>query len=278
VFGVSAVGEALIDSSRGRLRDALREAWQSRELLYFLVWRDLKIRYKQSVVGVAWAILQPVLTMTLLSVVFGHLIHVRTSGPPYPVFVLTGLIGWQLFAYSMSHAGTSLVRDQRLITRVYFPRIFLPTASVTAGLVDFALSSLVLAGFLAYYGIVPTVALLTVPLFLLMLVAAALGAGFWTAALNVQYRDVQYAMPFLAQLWFFATPIVYSITVVPKDWRILLGANPMTGVVEGLRWAVFRQPTGIGPTVALSAAAATVLLVSGFAYFRRMERLFADVI
>jgi lipopolysaccharide transport system permease protein len=277
-FAVSAMGQTVIGPSRGRLGDALREAWQSRELLYFLVWRDLKIRYKQSIIGVAWAILQPVLTMMLLTVVFGHLIHVKTSGPPYTVFVLTGLIGWQLFSYSLSHAGTSLVRDQRLITRVYFPRIFLPTASVTAAIVDFALSSVVLAGLLTYYGIVPTVALLTVPLFLLLLVATALGVGFWTAALNVQYRDVQYAMPFLTQLWFFATPIVYSSTIVPERWRLLLGANPMSGVVEGLRWAVFRQPTDIGPTVALSAAGAAVLFISGFAYFRRMERLFADVI
>lgn len=268
----------LIDAREGRLSDALEEAWKYRELLHFLVWRDLKIRYKQSVVGAAWAILQPVLTMTLFSVIFGYLIGVDTSGTPYPVFVLTGLVAWQLFAYSLSQGGTSLVVHQRLITRIYFPRLFIPMSPVIAALVDFALASLVLSGFLVYYGIVPTIAFVTIPLFVLMLVVVALGAAFWISALNVEYRDVQYTLPFLTQLWFFATPIIYSSTVVPGHWQLLLGLNPMSGVVEGLRWALFGEPTGVGSLVLVSALVAITLFISGVAYFRRMERTFADIV
>lgn len=270
-------GQRVIGTSNTRLREALREYWQSREILYFLTWRDLKVRYKQTAVGVAWAVLQPVLTMALLSAIFGHLVRLGTNGAPYPAFVLIGLVTWQFFSYSLSQAGTSLVRNERMLTRVYLPRLFIPTASVLAALVDLAIASVVLGGFLVYYGVGASLSLLAVPLFVLMLFATALGINCWTAALNVRYRDVQHALPFLTQLWFFATPIVYSSTIVPKVWRTVLGLNPMSGVVEGLRWAILGGPE-VGAMVAVSAVASAVLLVTGVAFFRRVEQTFADVV
>jgi lipopolysaccharide transport system permease protein len=261
-----------------RLRIGLRELWAYRELLYFLVWRDLKVRYKQSVVGVAWVILQPLATMTLFTIVFGHLMKVQTGGTPYPLFVLTGLVAWQLFAAVLVQSGTSLTAGKQLVTKVYFPRMLLPTATVIAALVDFAIASLVLACFLAGYGIVPPARIAALPLFLLLLVTAALGVALWVSALNVQYRDIQHTTPFLTQFWFFATPIVYSTAIVPSSWRLLLGVNPMAGVVAGLRWSLFGDVTGIGGVVTVSTVFAVVLLVTGFAYFRSTERTFADVV
>jgi lipopolysaccharide transport system permease protein len=266
-----------IDSRRERLLAGLAEAWEYRELLYFLVWRELKVRYKQSVVGVGWAILQPVMMMVVFSVVFGHLVKLKTNGPPYPLFVLTGLIAWQLFTYSLSHSGLSLITDKPLITKVYFPRLLIPTAPVLAGLVDFAIASVVLAGFLVYYGVVPPLAILAVPLLVVMLAATALGVGIWIAALNVQYRDFQYTLPFLTQLWFFMTPIAYTATIVPETWRVLLGLNPMAGVVEGLRWALLDPTNGLEPMVFVSAGVCVLVLLSGVVYFRRHEDVFADV-
>jgi lipopolysaccharide transport system permease protein len=270
--------DIVVERTRGLPSIRPRELWAYRELLYFLTWRDVKVRYKQTVLGVAWAVLQPVLAMILFTIVFGHVAKISSSGIPYPIFAYSALVPWYFFATSAQSASNSLVGNTQLVTRVYFPRIFLVASPVLGAAVDFALAFLILVGLMVYYGIAPSIGVVALPGFFLLAAATATGLGAWLAALNVKYRDVRFVVPFLLQLLLFATPIVYSITVVPKDWRILLGANPMTGVVEGLRWAVFRQPTGIGPTVALSAAAATVLLVSGFAYFRRMERLFADVI
>jgi lipopolysaccharide transport system permease protein len=256
----------------------VRELWNYRELLYFLVWRDLKVRYKQSAVGVAWAILQPVATMGLFTVIFGHLVHVKTNGVPYPPFVLTGLIAWQLLAHALSQGVTSLTLSRGLITKVYFPRIFVPTATVLAGVVDFLIAAGVLAVFLGAYGIRPPARLPVALAFVALLLAATIGVALWLSALNVKYRDVQYAVPFLSQFWFFATPIVYSATIVPAGWRPLLGINPVAGVVQGLRWAIFRDvPLPLG-LVLVSAVVSVLLLVTGALYFRATERDFADVV
>ena len=261
-----------------RLRLGVRELWQYRELLYFLVWRDVKVRYKQTVVGVAWVVLQPVATMVLFTLVFSHLIKVRTGGTPYPPFVLVGLVAWQFFAAVLAHSATSLTAGKQLVTKIYFPRILLPITTVLAPLVDLVVSAGILACFLAGYGIVPPARIALLPIFVLLLVESALGVALWASALNVRYRDVQYAMAFLAQFWFFATPIVYSAAIIPERWRLLLGANPIAGVVAGLRWSLFDDAPALGGTVAVSAAVATILLVTGFVYFRSTERTFADIV
>jgi homopolymeric O-antigen transport system permease protein len=256
----------------------LRELWEYRELLYFLVWRDLKVRYKQSAVGVAWALLQPIATMGLFTVIFGHLVHVKTDGVPYPPFVLTGLIAWQLLAHALSQGATSLTVSRALITKVYFPRLFVPAATVLAGLVDFLIAGAVLAVFIGAYGIRPPTRVPIALAFLLLLLAATLGVAFWLSALNVKYRDVQYAIPFLSQFWFFATPIVYPATSVPAGWRPVLGINPVAGVVEGLRWAIFPgAPLPVG-LVTVSTVVSIVLLVTGLLYVHATERDFADVV
>ncbi|MFN2628140.1 MAG: ABC transporter permease [Gaiellaceae bacterium] len=254
------------------------ELWAYRELLYFLVWRDLKVRYKQSAVGVTWALLQPVATMGLFTVIFGHLIRVKTNGVPYPPFVLTGLIAWQLLAHALSQGTTSLTVSRGLITKVYFPRLFVPAATVLAGLVDFLIAGAVLAVFIGAYGIRPPTRLPIAFAFLVLLLAATLGVAFWLSALNVKYRDVQYAIPFLSQFWFFATPIVYSATSVPAAWRPVLGINPLAGAVQGLRWAIFPRAPLFPGLLAVSTAVSIALLVSGLLYFHVTERDFADVV
>jgi len=238
----------------------------------------VKVRYKQTVLGAAWAILQPFLTMVVFSVFFGGLAKVPSDGIPYPVFAYTALLPWQLFAHALTQSGTSLVANQHLITRVYFPRLVIPISAVLAGLVDFGIAFVVLLGMIFYYGIVPTAAALTLPLFLLLAIATALAVGLWLSALNVQYRDVRYTIPFLTQFWLFATPIAYSSSLVPEPWRALYGLNPMVGVVEGFRWALLGKAGGTGPVVLVSALVVSVLLVGGLVYFRRMEKTFADVV
>jgi lipopolysaccharide transport system permease protein len=275
------LGEApviVIRPSRGWVSLRLRDLWEYRELLYFLVWRDVKVRYKQTVLGAAWAILQPFLTMVVFSVFFGRLAKVPSDGIPYPVFAYTALLPWQLFAYALTESGNSLVANQQLITKVYFPRLVIPVSAVLAGLVDFAIAFVVLLGLMFYYGIVPTMAALTLPLFLLLAIATALAVGLWLSALNVQYRDMRYTIPFLTQFWLFATPIAYSSSLVPEWIRSLYGLNPMAGVVEGFRWALLGKSGGVGPLVIVSALAVSVLLVGGLVYFRRMEKTFADVV
>jgi lipopolysaccharide transport system permease protein len=263
---------------RRRLGLSLRELWAYHELLYFFVWRDVKVRYKQSLVGVAWVVLQPLATMTLFALIFGHLVRVPTAGIPYPPFVLTGLVAWQFFAAILGHSGTSLTENKQIVTRVYFPRVLVPSATVIASLVDFAVASVVLACFLAGYGIVPPASVVALPLFLLLLVAAALGVALWLSALNVEYRDVQYALPFVTQFWFFATPVVYSTEIIPPHWRLVLGLNPMAGIVTGLRWSLFDDAIWAPGMVAVSAVMTVLILVSGYVFFRSTERTFADVV
>uniref|UniRef100_Q01XL6 Transport permease protein n=1 Tax=Solibacter usitatus (strain Ellin6076) TaxID=234267 RepID=Q01XL6_SOLUE len=256
----------------------LKDLWEYRELLYFLVWRDIKVRYKQTALGAAWAILQPILTMLVFSLFFGRLAKVPSDGVPYPVFVYTALLPWQLFAFALTESSNSLVANQNLITKVYFPRLAVPIGAMLAGLVDFGISFLVLLGLLFYYGITPTITLLALPLFLLLAIAAALGVGLWLCALNVQYRDVRYTIPFLTQFWMFATPVAYSSSLVPAQWRALYGLNPMAGVVEGFRWALLGKTPAPGPLLAVSVAVVVVILVGGLYYFRSMEKTFADVV
>jgi lipopolysaccharide transport system permease protein len=256
----------------------LRELWEYRELLYFLTWRDVKVRYKQTALGAAWAVIQPLLTMVVFSVVFGRLAGLPSEGVPYPLFVYCALVPWTYFSNALAHASSSLVDHGRLITKVYFPRLLLPAAPVTGGLLDVAVNFLVLLGLLAYYGIAPTTALVTLPLFVLLAAAAALGASLWLSALNAEYRDIRYIVPFLLQFWLFATPVAYSSALVPERWRPLYGINPMTGVVDGFRWALLGTTPAPGGTLAVSVVATSLLPLGGLFWFRRMERHFADVV
>ncbi len=277
-MGNSKSAITIIRPSRDWVSLRLRDLWEYRELLYFLVWRDVKVRYKQTVLGAAWAILQPFLTMVVFSVFFGRLAGVPSEGIPYPIFAYTALLPWQLFAYALIESGNSLVANQQLITKVYFPRLVIPMSAVLAGLVDFSIAFVVLLGMMFYYRIVPTAAVFTLPLFLLLAIATALAVGLWLSALNVQYRDVRYTIPFLTQFWLFATPIAYSSSLVPEWIRPLYGLNPMAGVVEGFRWALLGKAGGVGPLVIVSALVVSGLLLGGLVYFRRMEKTFADVV
>ena len=256
----------------------LRDLWEYRDLLYFLAWRDIKVRYKQTALGAAWAILQPLLTMAAFSLFFGKLGKVPSDGLPYPVFAFTALLPWTLFAYSMTEASSSLVGSQNLITKVYFPRLVIPIAAVLGGLVDFAISFVVLIGMMLYYRIVPTAAVWTIPLFILLVVATALGVGLWLSALNVRYRDVRYTIPFLTQLWLFLTPVAYPSSKIPAGWRTIYGLNPMAGVVEGFRWALLGEKEAPGAMLWVSVLVVIGLLIGGLYYFRRMEATFADTV
>jgi lipopolysaccharide transport system permease protein len=256
----------------------LRELSAYRELLYFLVWRDIKVRYKQTALGVGWAVLQPLLTMVVFSVFFGKLARMPSDGIPYPIFSFAGLVPWTFFSYGLSQSANSVVADQQLVRKVYFPRLAIPTATVLSGVVDFVLAFLVLLGMMLYYGVFPTPrALWVLPLLLLALVTS-LGIGLWLAALNVQYRDVRYTIPFLTQLWLLATPIAYPSSLLTEPWRTVYGINPMAGVVEGFRWALLGSGTAPGAIILVSTLAALLLLFGGAFYFRRMEDSFADLI
>jgi lipopolysaccharide transport system permease protein len=272
----------IIAPARGWVPIRLRELWEYRELLYFLIWREVKIRYKQAALGVAWAVLQPVLTMVIFSVVFGRFAGMPSDGLPYPVFAYCALLPWQLFTFALTESSNSVVANQRLITKVYFPRLMMPIAAVGVGLLDFAISFVVLLGLIGFYGaffdIGVGAAVWTVPLWTLLAVMTALGVGFWLSALNVKYRDIRYTVPFLSQLWFFATPVVYPSSIVPADWRFLFALNPMAGVVDGFRWALLGTARAPEPTVLISIGAVLVLFAGGLFYFRRVERTFADVI
>lgn len=270
--------EIVIEAARGWVSLPWRELWEYHELLFFLVWRDIKVRYKQTVIGAAWAIIQPVLTMVVFSVVFGAFAKIPSDGIPYPVFAFAALLPWQLFANALGGAGNSLVSSQSLITKVYFPRLIVPLAAVLAGLPDFAIAFVVLLGLMVWYGIVPTLAILTLPLFLLLALATALAVGLWLAALNVQYRDVRYTIPFLTQFWLYATPVAYPSSLVPPQWRALYGLNPLAGVVEGFRWALLGKTEAPGPLLFVSLATVLALLVGGLVYFQRVEGNFADVV
>jgi homopolymeric O-antigen transport system permease protein len=254
------------------------ELWEYRELLYFFVWRELKIRYKQTALGVAWAILQPLLTMIIFSVIFGRLAKMPSDGLPYPVFAYCALLPWQLFAFAMTEAANSVVANRALLTKVYFPRLLMPLAAVSVGLADFAVSFVILLAMIAYYGLTPGAAILTIPLWTLLTIVTALSVGLWLSALNVRYRDIRYTLPFLTQIWMFATPIAYASSIIPHAWRPYYALNPMVGVVEGFRWALVGGAAAPTMTVAISGAAVVALLVSGLFYFRRTETTFADII
>jgi lipopolysaccharide transport system permease protein len=268
----------IIRPSDGFLRLNLKDLWAYRELLYFLVWRDIKVRYKQTALGAAWAIIQPVMTMVVFSVFFGRLAKVPSDGIPYPVFAFAALLPWQLFAFSLTESSNSLVGSQNLITKVYFPRLIIPLSSVLAGIVDFAIAFVVLLGLMLFYGIRPTTAVVWLPLFVLLALATALSVGLWFSALNVKYRDVRYTIPFLTQFWMFATPVAYSSSLVPQPWRAWFGLNPMAGVVEGFRWALLGKSGSPGGLIWVSVAAVLLLLIGGLFYFRRTESTFADIV
>jgi lipopolysaccharide transport system permease protein len=256
----------------------LREIWRYRELLYFLTWRDVKVRYKQTVIGAAWAILQPFLTMVVFSVIFGGLIHVPSDGIPYPIFSYAALLPWTFFAGALSRSGNSLVYDANLVSKVYFPRMILPFAAVLSLLVDFAVAFVILLGMMLFYGIIPGATVITLPLFLLLAFMAALGIGLWLSALNVKYRDIAYTIPFLAQFWLLVTPVAYPSTIIPEHWRFLYSLNPMVAVVEGFRWALLGQQNVQGEFIFLSTMVVLTLFIGGLFYFRRMEAEFADVV
>jgi lipopolysaccharide transport system permease protein len=256
----------------------LGELWSYRELLYFLTWRDIKVLYKQTVLGAAWAIIQPFVTMVVFTIFFGRLAGIPSDDVPYPIFAYTALVPWTYFATSLSQASNSLVQQERLLAKVYFPRLLVPMASVLAKLVDFGIAFLVLLGMMLVYGRVPTAAVWTLPLFVLLATATALAVALWFSALNVQYRDVRYAIPFLIQVWLFASPIAYSSNLVPERWRVFYGLNPMVGVVEGFRWALLGTGQTPGPLLAMSTLVVVGLLIGGLYYFRRMEQTFADVV
>ncbi len=268
----------VIRPSPGWIPLNLRDLWEYRELLYFLTWRDIKVRYKQTMIGGAWAIIQPFFTMVVFSIFFGQLAKMPSDGIPYPIFAYCALVPWQLFVHAMNESSNSLVANQGLITKVYFPRLVIPIAPVLAGMVDFSIAFTVLLGMMLYYGIIPTAAILTLPFFILLAVVTALSVGLWFSALNVEYRDVRYTIPFLIQFWLFATPIAYPSSLIPEQWRMLYGLNPMAGVVEGFRWALLGRAEGPGPMLAVSVMAVMVIFIGGLYYFRRMEKTFADVV
>ena len=272
------VSTTIIQPRRGFWNLELRDLWDYRELLFFLVWRDVKVRYKQTALGVAWAVLQPLLATLIFSIFFGRLARLPSDGVPYPVFALAGLVPWQFFASGLTQSSNSLVASQSLITKVYFPRLIIPIATVIASLVDFFFAFIILMGMLGYYGIKPGVSIFLLPLYVLLAVLTTLAAGLWLSALNVQFRDVKHTVPFLAQFWMFATPVVYPSSLVPARWRVWYGLNPMAGVVEGFRHALLGRATTPGPMVWVSAGAVVALLFGGVLYFRRMETTFADVV
>jgi homopolymeric O-antigen transport system permease protein len=268
----------VIEPVRGWTPVDLRELWEYRELLFFLAGRDIKVRYRQTALGVAWAVLQPFLTMVVFSVFFGRLGGIPSDGLPYPLFSFAGLVPWTFFAYGLSEASNSVVGSQQLITKVYFPRLTIPIATVLAGVVDFAIAFVILIVMMPFYGIVPSLRVVWIVPMVLLVVVSALGVGLWLAALNVKYRDVRYALPFLTQLWLFATPIAYPSSLLDTTWRSVYALNPMVGVVEGFRWALLGSRTAPGSMLVASSLAGLALLIGGAMYFRRMEATFADIV
>lgn len=268
-----------IEPSHGWVSLKLRELWQYRELLYFLTWRDIKVRYKQTVLGAAWAVLQPFMTMVVFSLFFGNLAQIPSDGVPYPIFSYTALVPWTFFATGLSSSSNSLVGSANLIKKVYFPRLTIPIATVFSGALDFLIAFVVLILLMLFFGIVPTANIIWLPFFVVLAFVTALGVGLWLSAMNVQFRDVRYTVPFLTQFWMFITPIAYPSSLIESDaLRAIYSLNPMAGVVEGFRWALLGTDTAPGPMILVSSIAALVLLISGLFYFRRMERKFADVV
>jgi lipopolysaccharide transport system permease protein len=273
--GVPAVR---IEPSRGRAPLKLRELWEYRELLYFLTWKEVKVRYKQTALGAAWAIIQPFFTMVVFSIFFGRLANMPSDGVPYPIFSFTALVPWTLFSNGLTQASNSLVGNSNLLKKVYFPRLAIPVSAILSTAVDFMISLAVLIAMMVYYGIALTANALWVPLFLLLTLITSLGAGLWLSALNVEYRDVRYAVPFLIQFWLFVTPIAYPSSLLSEPWHTLFGLNPMVGVTEGFRWALLNTQSAPWRVTFTSLPVAVILLLSGVVYFRRMEKTFADVV
>lgn len=267
-----------INPPQGWFEVRLGEIWKYRELLYFFVWRDVKIRYKQTAIGVLWVILQPLLTMAVFTLFFGRLAKLPSQGLPYPVFYFAALVPWTYFATALQNATSIVVENQRVITKVYFPRLILPASAVLSGMVDFSIGFLVLAGVTLGYGIRPGIAAVWLPVFLLLAVATALGVGLWLSALNALYRDVRYVMPFLVQFWMLASPVAYPSSLVPERWRWLYGLNPMTGVIEGFRWAMTGHGQAPGAVLLASAGMVLLVLLGGLLFFQRMESTVADLV
>jgi lipopolysaccharide transport system permease protein len=268
----------IIEHSRGWTALHLKEIWDYRELLFFLTWRDIKVRYKQTVIGAAWAIIQPVFSMVVFSIFFGRLAKVPSDGVPYPLFTFTALLPWQLFAFALTQSSNSVVSSENLITKVYFPRLVVPISSVLAGLLDFGIAFLILVLMMIYYGVRPTWAMAAVPLLVLLAIATALAAGLWLSALNVRYRDVRHTLTFLTQIWLFVTPVAYPVSLVPAKWRPLFALNPMTGVVEGFRWALLGKTHPSLLLLLVSISVVALMIFGGLEYFRRMEKTFADIV
>jgi lipopolysaccharide transport system permease protein len=257
----------------------LRDLWIYRELIYFMIWRDLKVRYKQTLLGASWAVLQPVLTMLVFNFLFSNVAKLPSDGLPYPIFSYTALLPWGLFSTALNSASRSLTSNANMIGKVYFPRLILPMASVLAGLVDFAIAFVILIGMMIYYKITPSItALWAVPVFTLLSVITALGVALWLSAINVKYRDVGYALPFLTQFWMFVTPIAYSSKIISEKWQLVYALNPMAGVINGFRWALLNSGNPPDILVAVSTVISLLILVSGLIYFRNMEKTFADTI
>ena len=255
-----------------------RELWEYRELLYFLTWRDVKVRYKQTAIGIAWVVLQPLAMMVVFTLFFGKLAKMPSDGIPYPLFSFAALLPWQLFSRTIAESTRSLVTEQRLITRVYFPRILVPSASSLAALVDFGISMGLLFIIMLFYGYMPGISIIWLPFFVILMVITALGIGFWLSALNVEYRDVMYTIPFLNQFLMFLTPVVYPISIVPQEWRALYGLNPMVGVIEGFRWALLGSGEGPSLMLLVSAIISILLFLTGMIWFRKKEMTFVDAL
>jgi lipopolysaccharide transport system permease protein len=278
VRGTNRARVLRIEASKGWVPLKIRELWEYRELIYFLTWGNVKIRYKQTVLGAAWAIIQPFMTMVVFSLFFGKLAKVPSDNIPYPIFSFTALVPWTFFSNSLRLASNSLIGSAHLITKVYFPRLAIPIATVLSGVVDFVIAFGMLLIMILYYGITPDDRIVWLPLFFLLALISSLGASLWLSALSVEYRDVQHIMPFVLQFWLFATPIAYSSSLLSGRWRTLYGLNPMVGVVEGFRWALLGTHTAPGPIIVISSVAALITLITGAFYFRRMERTFADMV
>lgn len=272
----ATIPKLVIKPQRGLLELDLASLWEYRDLLYFLVWRDVKVRYKQTVIGVAWAILQPFTTMIIFTVVFGKLAKIPSDGLPYPVFAYTALLPWGYFSQALNRSGTSLVASSHLITKVYFPRLMIPLAAATTPAVDFAVSFSILLGLMAYYGITPTLNLLYLPFFMLLAILTALSVGLWLSPLNIRFRDVGYIIPFLTQIWMYASPVVYPVSLVPEAWRWAYSLNPMVGVIEGFRWALLGKENPAIAVIGVSASMVLIMFIGGVIFFKRMENTFAD--
>lgn len=277
-FHPSQPSIVVIQPASGLFHLGLVEVWRYRELLFFLVWRDVKIRYKQTAIGGLWAVIQPTLQMVIFSIVFGNFAKIPSDGLPYPIFAYAALLPWTYFSQAISRSVESLVINQNLVTKVYLPRLIIPMSAALAPLVDFVIAFVILLGMMAWYGIAPTWAIPAVLLFLLLAVLTVLAISLWLSALNAHYRDVRYTIPFIVQFWLFASPVVYPVSMVPEKWRLIYSLNPMVGVIEGFRWAMLGKASPDFAVMGIGVAVVAVLLFGGILYFKRMERTFADVV